>query len=270
MEDVDLEFNIQLERTSEMNQNPHLPEDYRNEPRKNKINDALNNTSDSGSTGVKSDGLSSDSNRNSNDIGDSLNEKKPQKFKDRLPQFIRNSSHPIICVLQFIFKLVGFLSYLLLNIFVGNLVLVYIVVIISQAVDFYVSKNITGRILVGLRWWSQINEDGTEEWIFESLPDENKNQNKADSRTFWFTTYATPILWMIFVIVSILSFSVSNVTICLFGAMLSFTNLMGYIKCEKNHKSQVGSFFFNQAKDKLTMKQMAQIGTMAAKYAPSE
>jgi len=24
------------------------------------------------------------------------------------------------------------------------------------------------RILVGLRWWNEVKEDGSEEWIFES------------------------------------------------------------------------------------------------------
>ncbi|CDW75757.1 duf846 domain containing protein [Stylonychia lemnae] len=189
-------------------------------------------------------------------------------LKDRLPKFIKESSHPSICILQFIFKLIAFTSYLLLNIFIGNLILVYIVVIITQAIDFYVSKNITGRILVGLRWSSEILDDGTEEWYFESL--EEKSQNKADSRVFWITTYGTPFIWVIFIIVSILSFSIANVTICLFGFVLSSTNLMGYSKCEKDHKQKLGNFLFSQAKDKLSIQQMAQIGGMAAKYAPGE
>jgi hypothetical protein len=57
-------------------------------------------------------------------------------------------------------------------------VLVYIIVLSLVIIDFWVTKNITGRyehyslfkfrILVGLRWWNNIKEDGTEEWIFES------------------------------------------------------------------------------------------------------
>lgn len=26
----------------------------------------------------------------------------------------------------------------------------------------------TGRLLVGLRWWNQIDEDGTSHWVFEA------------------------------------------------------------------------------------------------------
>lgn len=42
---------------------------------------------------------------------------------------------------------------------------------ILAAADFWTVKNVTGRILVGLRWWSRIKDDGKEEWIFESLPE---------------------------------------------------------------------------------------------------
>ncbi len=72
-------------------------------------------------------------------------------------------------MLHFGFKLIAMISYLLLNLFVGNLILVYIIVLLLCIVDFWVVKNITGRRLVGLRWWSMINEDGTEEWVFESV-----------------------------------------------------------------------------------------------------
>jgi hypothetical protein len=57
------------------------------------------------------------------------------------------------------------------------------------------------RILVGLRWWSEIKEDGSEEWVFESLDISKnihkvinivpiiENTNAADNKIFWITTY---------------------------------------------------------------------------------
>lgn len=32
------------------------------------------------------------------------------------------------------------------------------IVIVLGAIDFWVTKNITGRLLVGLRWWEEIDE----------------------------------------------------------------------------------------------------------------
>jgi hypothetical protein len=56
----------------------------------------------------------------------------------------------------------------------------------------------------------------------------------------------------------------------MFGFALSFSNLMGYIKCEKDHKAKVSNFIFTQAKDKLTVDQMKKIGTVAAQAAVSQ
>lgn len=29
-------------------------------------------------------------------------------------------------------------------------------------------QNVTGRLMVGLRWWNHIDEDGKSHWVFES------------------------------------------------------------------------------------------------------
>ena len=44
---------------------------------------------------------------------------------------------------------------------------VMITIILLLAVDFWTVKNITGRILAGLRWWNKVEEDGTSTWVFE-------------------------------------------------------------------------------------------------------
>jgi len=59
-------------------------------------------------------------------------------------------------------------SYLFINLILGNDVLTFIIVVLCAAFDFWTVKNVTGRLLVGLRWWSDFKEDGTEEWYFES------------------------------------------------------------------------------------------------------
>lgn len=66
-------------------------------------------------------------------------------MRDKLPNFLKETSHPGFCILHFIFKLCSLISYLLLNIFLGNLVLTYIIVIVLVVIDFWVTKNITGR-----------------------------------------------------------------------------------------------------------------------------
>ncbi len=44
--------------------------------------------------------------------------------------------------------------------FIGYLipeVITFIIVIILSAFDFWAVKNVTGRLLVGLRWWSDFD-----------------------------------------------------------------------------------------------------------------
>ena len=44
----------------------------------------------------------------------------------------------------------------------GSEILSFVIIIVFAAVDFWTVKNVTGRILVGLRWWSEIDENGNE------------------------------------------------------------------------------------------------------------
>lgn len=30
-------------------------------------------------------------------------------------------------------------------------------------------QNVTGRLLVGLRWWNEVDENGQNHWVFESI-----------------------------------------------------------------------------------------------------
>ena len=59
--------------------------------------------------------------------------------------------------------------YLLLSSFVsGHFVELFLTIILLLAFDFWTVKNVTGRLMVGLRWWNKVEEDGTSTWMFES------------------------------------------------------------------------------------------------------
>lgn len=75
------------------------------------------------------------------------------------------------------------------GLFTTNYIFVAVVVILLLAFDFWTVKNVTGRLLVGLRWWVYVKEDGSNEWVFEAL--ENMESISAnDSRIFWLGLYA--------------------------------------------------------------------------------
>ena len=81
---------------------------------------------------------------------------------------IKSSSHPFLCIFTIIFKIGAIVSFIILDLIVDQEEIAYLVVIILGAMDFWLVKNISGRLLVGLRWWNEVKEDGSEVWIFES------------------------------------------------------------------------------------------------------
>mmetsp|Transcript_38399 Transcript_38399/g.43593 ORF Transcript_38399/g.43593 Transcript_38399/m.43593 type:complete len:277 (-) Transcript_38399:191-1021(-) len=147
----------------------------------------------------------------------------------------KNSAHPGVMVFHLLFRTVALIMYilegLLGSIFSGMITL--IVIILCAAADFWVIKNISGRKLVGLRWWSYINDDGQEVWIYESNS-RAEEVNSWDEKVFWITLWVYPIIWLVLAVSSILSLQFGIATIVV-NLVLTFANLWGFRKCD-NHK----------------------------------
>ena len=62
--------------------------------------------------------------------------------------------------------------YILSALFVSSFVIIFVVTVLLAALDFWVVRNVSGCILVGLRWWNEINDLGESVWKFESLDQE--------------------------------------------------------------------------------------------------
>ncbi|KAI8586297.1 Golgi apparatus membrane protein TVP23 A [Geranomyces variabilis] len=157
----------------------------------------------------------------------------------------QSSSHPTALFFHLAFRTGALLTYLLCSIFTSNFVLPFVLIILLLAFDFWTVKNVTGRLLVGLRWWNQIREDGTNEWVFESR--ENRLVNATDSRVFWFALYVTPALWALFLFISILKLSIGWALVTVVALFMSSANVYGYTKCEKDAKSRVASYLAGQS-----------------------
>ena len=72
------------------------------------------------------------------------------------------ANNPVACMFHVGFKAASICSFLFLNAILGEEILTFIIVVLFAAVDFWTVKNVTGRILVNLRWWSEIDEWGNE------------------------------------------------------------------------------------------------------------
>lgn len=164
---------------------------------------------------------------------------------------LQRSSHPVALIFQFLFRTLAVLMYLFGLFFTDNFIFVFVLCILLLAFDFWTVKNVTGRLLVGLRWWNQV-VDGKSQWMFESK-DPHVRSNAVDSNLFWASLYIYVVLWALMAIASLVKptwLIIDGVAI-----VLNMSNLIGYTKCDKDAKkkivaglgnSVVGSFISNK------------------------
>ena len=76
--------------------------------------------------------------------------------------------------------------YILSTLFFDSFVIIFVVTVLLAALDFWVVKNVSGRILVGLRWWNEINDLGESIWKFECLDQEVSVTTESVSPYFSF------------------------------------------------------------------------------------
>uniref|UniRef100_A0A7S1EU47 Golgi apparatus membrane protein TVP23 homolog n=1 Tax=Timspurckia oligopyrenoides TaxID=708627 RepID=A0A7S1EU47_9RHOD len=162
----------------------------------------------------------------------------------------RASSHPTVAVFHVFFKICAITSYLLLGLFTHSFVFQFVITVTMLAFDFWTVKNVSGRLMVGLRWWSDVNEDGSTSWRFETLEDP-ASVSTADHRIFWWSMYVTPIVWVTLGVVSVLKFNLSWLIVVFIALVLTGANLWGYMQCDKEAQKRiqnaVGNTFLHAA-----------------------
>ncbi len=157
---------------------------------------------------------------------------------------LKKSAHPTVCIFHVLFKGLALFFYIFGGWFSGdgkggssgaNFITVTVICILLLAADFWVVKNITGRLLVGLRWWNKVEGDKTS-WIFESAPE--RQVNKFDSSVFWTVLYVTPAIWAGLMVIGILKFNLGWLIVVFTALSLSSANVYGYYKCSSDQKAK--------------------------------
>ncbi|KAK5577738.1 hypothetical protein RB653_002686 [Dictyostelium firmibasis] len=146
--------------------------------------------------------------------------------------------HPVAVFFHLFFKIVAVAVFILSSFVNIGFVLTFIIVTMSSAFDFWVTKNVTGRKLVGLRWWNQIRDDGSNNWVFESVQDKSQ-VNPAESLMFWIPVLAFAAGWFVFAIISLFGLSFLWLVVEIVCFLLAGANLLGYIKCAKDARKKV-------------------------------
>lgn len=167
----------------------------------------------------------------------------PESQQPGLVQSIlAESSHPTALIFHLLFRTGAIASYMFLWIIVGDaFILNFVLTVLLLAADFWTVKNVSGRLLVGLRWWTEPKADGTTAWIFESKPANSFKANPIDSRLFWWSLYLYPAAWVILGLIALVRFQFAWLIVDVMAVVLCGTNLVGYTKCDKDAKKKLMS-----------------------------
>jgi len=166
----------------------------------------------------------------------------PPQQDGTLAQKIRTLHHPVASIFHLVWKVGALLTYLFGTLFISQWVVIFIVCITFLAFDFWTVKNVSGRLMVGLRWWNEIKEDGSNEWIFESKEDKS-TINSFEKVIFWGALFIAMAIWAVFAIVNIMKPQWLVITVV--GIVLTFANILGYIKCARESRKQIKSMATN-------------------------
>lgn len=147
----------------------------------------------------------------------------------------KRSRHPIVAGLLIGIRVIMVVGYVLFDwLLKDHFVIAFSVILLLAVVDFWVTKNISGRLLVGLRWWNQVDEDGTSRWIFEALEDHQKVRiSYMEMMIFWGVSMATPIVWFGAIFLALLFQGINYIILAIICLVLSAMNLIGFIMCAR-------------------------------------
>ena len=161
--------------------------------------------------------------------------------------FLQHAKNPGIVFFTLFFKGLAMASFLLLGIFGVSDALIFIFVVILNSLDFWFVKNVSGRILVGLRWWNEVKEDGSEVWRFESSHE--VKARSIDTTIFWMSLYIAPLFWGIFLFLELIGLKIMWFLACLIAFILTFSNTFGYYKCSGEQKNKIKGFLNNKTQE---------------------
>ncbi|XP_053606809.1 uncharacterized Golgi apparatus membrane protein-like protein CG5021 isoform X2 [Plodia interpunctella] len=141
----------------------------------------------------------------------------------------KNFVHPYIVFFHLIFRCSAVVVYVLCGWFSDSFITSFVLVVMLLSADFWTVKNITGRLLVGLRWWNYVDDDGKSHWVFEA---KQNRVNNNESRLFWMGLVLCPAVWSLFFVFCLFGLKFQWMLLVLIALTLSGANLVGYVKCK--------------------------------------
>ncbi|KAM4618528.1 Golgi apparatus membrane protein TVP23 homolog A-like [Polymixia lowei] len=143
--------------------------------------------------------------------------------------------HPLASFFHLFFRVLAIVAYLLCDWISKNFASCFVLIITLLSFDFWSVKNVTGRLLVGLRWWNQIDEDGKSLWVFEAKKGCSSG-TEAEARIFWLGLIICPLIWTFFFFTCLFSLKIKWLALVVASISLQVANLYGYLRCKAGGK----------------------------------
>ncbi|XP_030636409.1 Golgi apparatus membrane protein TVP23 homolog A-like [Chanos chanos] len=140
--------------------------------------------------------------------------------------------HPLATFFHLFFRVSAIITYLFCDWFTRSFVTCFVIVIVLLSCDFWSVKNVTGRLLVGLRWWNQIDEDGRSHWMFEAKKGSSSSGTEEEACIFWLGLIICPLIWTTFFFTTLFTLRIKWLALVVAGISLQVANLYGYIRCK--------------------------------------
>ncbi|XP_077358480.1 Golgi apparatus membrane protein TVP23 homolog B [Festucalex cinctus] len=151
----------------------------------------------------------------------------------------KSIKHPVASFFHLFFRVIAILVYLLCDTLSADSIGGMVAIILLLSCDFWTVKNISGRLLVALRWWNKVDEDGQSRWVFESRKGpRRKASSKSDSRIFWLGLMVCPLVWVLFAFSALFRINIKWLPVVLMGVVLQGANLYGYVRCKVGGKAE--------------------------------
>uniref|UniRef100_A0A8C4N1P4 Golgi apparatus membrane protein TVP23 homolog n=1 Tax=Eptatretus burgeri TaxID=7764 RepID=A0A8C4N1P4_EPTBU len=156
--------------------------------------------------------------------------------------------HPLATLFHLLFRVGAIITYLLCRWFSDSFIVSFVAIILLLSFDFWTVKNVTGRLMVGLRWWNHIDEEGQSQWLFEARKPSQKTKqlsSEAEVRIFWLGLIVCPLIWGVFFFSTLFSFNFKWLAVVVTGVVLQGANLYGYIRCKLGGQTSISSVASN-------------------------
>jgi len=173
----------------------------------------------------------------------------------------RKLKFPGVAFFTVIFRALAIVLYLFAGVFGMSFITSFVLIVLLLSADFWTLKNISGRLLAGLRWWNYVDDQGESHWKYESR---KKGTSAADSRIFWLALIISPVLWILFFFTSLISFSLNWLMVVCIALTLNLANLFGYLRCKMGSSDSMSDVTKNFFREKLLSNVMKSFASKPA------